>query len=79
MKLKTDKILDYISDALTWNTNGTTSVDLFLKKGAIKGARQLLDTANVTYNIIIHDVQNQIENENPPKEIIEQLQNRKGK
>lgn len=60
-----------------WNVN-RTSVDMFLKKPVIMEARQLLDKANVTYEVIIDNLQNAIEEENPPKEVIEQLQNRKG-
>lgn len=56
-----------------------TSTDLLLKKSIVEGARQLLSNANVTYEIVIGDLQEAIANENPPKEVIEQFQNRKGK
>lgn len=59
--------------------NGTTaSVDVFLKKPSVIGARKLLNDANVQYDVVIEDLQKAIETENPPKEEIEQLQNRKG-
>lgn len=59
--------------------NGTTaSVDVFLKKPSVIGARKLLDDAHVHYDVVIEDLQKAIETENPPKEEIEQLQNRKG-
>lgn len=61
-----------------WNVN-ETSVDLFLKRASVDGARVALQAANVTYSILINDVQKEIETENPPQEQIEQLQNRKGK
>lgn len=60
-----------------WNVN-ETSVDLFLKQSAVNGATNALRAANVSYSILINDVQKEIEAENPPKEEIEQLQNRKG-
>lgn len=56
-----------------------TSTDLLLKKSMVEGAHQLLSNANVTYEIVIGDLQEAIANENPPKEVIEQFQNRKGK
>lgn len=60
-----------------WNVN-ETSVDLFLQRSALDGASRALSAANVTYSILIDDVQREIEAENPPHEEIEQLQNRKG-
>lgn len=60
-----------------WNTNGT-SVDLLLKSSSISGATRLLVDANVSYSIIIDNLQKDIEAENPSKDIIQQLQNRKG-
>lgn len=53
-------------------------MDLLLRKPVIEGAHHLLDAANVTYEIVIEDVQGAIAQENPPKEVIEQFQNRKG-
>lgn len=38
----------------------------------------MLSEANISYSILIEDLQKDIENENPPKEQIEMLQNRKG-
>lgn len=61
-----------------WNTNGSF-VDLFLKPSSINGASRLLDEANIKYSIIIDDLQRAIETENPSAEVIQQLQNRKGK
>lgn len=60
-----------------WNVNDT-SVDLFLKRSALDGADRALNAANVSYSILIADLQSEIEAENPPKDQIEQLQNRKG-
>lgn len=53
-------------------------MDLLLRKPVIEGAHHLLDAANVTYEIVIEDLQGAIAQENPPKEVIEQFQNRKG-
>lgn len=61
-----------------WNTNGT-SVDLLLKSPSIMGATRLLADANISYSVVINDLQKDIEAENPSKDIIQQLQNRKGK
>lgn len=61
-----------------WNTNGSF-VDLFLKTSSIDGASRLLDEAKIKYSIVIDDLQRAIETENPSTEVIQQLQNRKGK
>lgn len=68
----------YFTDASMWNTNGSF-VDLFLKTSSISGASSLLDEAKIKYSIIIDDLQRAIETENPSTEVIQQLQNRKGK
>ncbi|XP_055710873.1 carboxypeptidase B-like isoform X2 [Phlebotomus papatasi] len=60
-----------------WNLNGT-SVDMFLKKPVIADARKLLENAKVPFDVVIDDLQHAIDTENPPPEVIEQLQNRKG-
>lgn len=65
------------SDIATWKVKNST-VDLLLRKPTIEGAHHLLSTANVTYEIVIEDLQEAIATENPPKEVIEQFQNRKG-
>lgn len=61
-----------------WNTNGT-SVDLLLKQPSLSAATRLMAAANVSYAVLIDDLQRDIEAENPPAEVIQQLQNRKGK
>lgn len=59
--------------------NGSTaSVDVFLKQPSVLAAKKLLEAAHVSYDVVIEDLQKAIETENPPKEEIEQLQNRKG-
>ncbi|XP_055684650.1 carboxypeptidase B-like isoform X1 [Lutzomyia longipalpis] len=63
-------------DVAMWNLNGT-SVDMFLKKPVIADARKLLENAKVPFDVIIDDLQHAIDTENPPPEVIEQLQNRK--
>lgn len=66
-----------LSDIAMWKLHHT-SVDLLLRKPNIEGAQHLLSNANVTYEIVIDDLQEAISKENPPKEVIEQFQNRKG-
>lgn len=75
-------MLDFLSpsllaDVALWNTNGT-SVDLLLRQAALSGADRLMADANVSYAVLIDDLQRNIEAENPPAEVIHQLQNRKG-
>lgn len=64
-------------DVALWSTNGT-EVDVFLKKSAVDGVRQVLKENNIPYSVLIEDMQTQIEHENPPIEEIEALQNRNG-
>ena len=64
-------------DVALWSTNGT-EVDVFLKKDAVDGVRQVLKDNQIGYTVLIDDMQKQIENENPPQEEIEALQNRNG-
>lgn len=64
-------------DVAVWNTNGT-SVDMLLKHAELADAGRLMSDANVTYAVLIHDLQRDIEAENPPAAVIQQLQNRKG-
>lgn len=66
-----------MADVALWNTNGT-SVDLLLKQPAVSGAGQLMAAANVSYAVLIENLQADIEAENPPADVIQQLQNRKG-
>lgn len=76
----TDSLLPLIhsTEVATWNIHDG-SVDVFLKRPSLEGARNLLQSANVSYEVVIEDLQQAIAEENPPKEVIEQLQNRKGK
>lgn len=62
-----------------WNLNqNNTSVDLLIKKPIVIGVKQFLDVTKVPYDVLIDDLQKAIDMENPPKEEIEHLQNRKG-
>lgn len=70
--------MNFFPDASEWNTQPST-VDLLLTSKSIIDARQLLNDANISYSVLIEDLQKDIENENPPKAQIEMLQNRKGK
>lgn len=66
------------ADIAVWNSNGST-VDVFLKKSAIdNGAAEFLNKAAVRYSVVIENMQKEIDNENPPQDEIEQLQDRKG-
>lgn len=60
-----------------WSSNGT-DVDVFVKKSAVDGVRQVLNENNIRYTILIDDMQRQIEQENPSQNEIEELQNRNG-
>lgn len=51
---------------------------MLLKQPSVLGATQLLTGANVSYHIIIDDLQRNIDAENPSAEAIQQLQLRKG-
>lgn len=51
---------------------------MFLKKSQIDKVGQRLNEANIQYNIVVEDYQKEIEQENPPQEEIEMLQNRNG-
>jgi len=62
-----------------WNLYNGTSVDLFLRSSTIGEAKKFIDNENIKYEVIIDDIQQAIETENPPIEEIELLQNRKGK
>lgn len=61
-----------------WNYN-TTSVDIFLKRSNLMGARNLLQAANVPFDVVIDDMQKAIDQENPPKDQLELWENRDGK
>ncbi|CAD7091291.1 unnamed protein product [Hermetia illucens] len=64
-------------DGLKWKTV-ENRVDIMIDKSARESARSYLQNSNITYRILIDDLQKLIEVENPPKEEIELLQNRKG-
>lgn len=70
-------MFDINLDVALWSTNGS-DVDVFLKRDAVEGVRQILDENHIGYSVIIEDMQKQIETENPPQEEIEAFQNRNG-
>lgn len=71
--------MDFLADVAMWAGHGP-SVDLFVKKSAIDGgAAAVLRSANVSYDVVIDDMQDAIDSENPKPEEIAQLQDRKGK
>lgn len=51
---------------------------MFLKKSQVDDVRKVLNENNVHYSVLIEDMQQQIERENPPQHEIEALQNRNG-
>ncbi|XP_055911485.1 carboxypeptidase B-like [Eupeodes corollae] len=53
-------------------------VDYLLKPSVLVEAEQYLQTANLSKIVLIDNLQKVIEDENPPREEIENLQNRKG-
>lgn len=54
-------------------------VDMFLKQSVVDDAREFLTKAQVPFEVIIDDVQDSIENQNPPLDDIDLWQNRDGK
>lgn len=54
-------------------------VDYLLKPNFIEQAERHIRSANLSRIILIDDLQKVIDVENPPKDVIENLQNRKGK
>lgn len=68
----------FLADVAMWSSHGTTA-DLFVKKPAVDGgAAAVLESANVTYSVVIADMQEAIDGENPRPEEIALLQDRKG-
>lgn len=68
----------FLADVAMWNTHGSTA-DLFVQKPAVDGgAAAILESANVTYSVVIKDMQEAIDAENPRPEEIALLQDRKG-
>lgn len=66
-------------DVAMWSLNQNhTTVDVMVRKHEVDKVKQYLDKKNVPYNILIEDLQRAIDTENPPKDHIEALQNRKG-
>jgi len=59
-----------------WNSDGKTA-DLFLKRSAIEDVRQQFKVNNISYSVVVDDLQKKIDEENP-KEDESQYQNRSG-
>jgi Carboxypeptidase activation peptide len=53
-------------------------VDLFVKGAVVSDAKEFLMKARVPYNVVIDDIQNAINNENPSKDDVDLWQNRNG-
>lgn len=64
-------------DVAMWNLN-QTCVDMFVKKAAVNDATRLLQSANIPFDVLIEDVQQAIDEENPPKDQLDLWQNRNG-
>lgn len=60
-------------------TNVTNShVDMFVKRAMVDDARSFLEKVRVPFDVIINDIQDAINTENPPLDDIELWQNRNG-
>jgi Carboxypeptidase activation peptide len=65
-----------------WNlhkSNATEpSVDMFVKSAMVNDARSFLESARVPFDVVINDVQDAINSENPSLDDVEHWQNRNG-
>lgn len=65
-----------------WNlqmTNLTNShVDMFVKSAMVNDAKSFLENVRVPFDVVIDDIQDAINSENPPLDEIELWQNRNG-
>lgn len=65
-----------------WNihmTNVSNSyVDMFVKRAMVSDAKNFLEMVRVPYEVVVADIQDAINNENPPLDEIELWQNRNG-
>lgn len=64
-------------DVTIWSTKGN-EINMILKKSAIDVVRKLLQENNISYAVVIKDMQKLIEQENPAPGKIMQLQKRNG-
>lgn len=70
--------LFFLADIAIWSTSGPTA-SVFVKKSAVdSGAADVLTSANLTYTVVIEDMQLAIDAENPKIEEFSLLQDRKG-
>jgi len=67
----------FFPDVETWKLS-SNGADLFIRAAEVPKAKAIFDQFNISYDIFIDDVQSRIENENPPIEDIDVLQNRNG-
>jgi hypothetical protein len=69
--------------AVMWNLQmanvSNSYVDLFLKSSVVEEAKEFMTTSNTPYEVVINDVQDAIDTENPPLDEIDLWQNRDGK
>lgn len=63
---------------LQMNNGSEHYVDLFIKSGVVKEARSFLENIRVPFNVVIQDIQNAINSENPSMDEEEHWENRNG-
>lgn len=65
-----------------WNLQMTNStqpyVDMFVKRAMVNGARDFLVQVRVPFDVVINDIQDAINNENPSMDDVDLWQNRNG-
>jgi hypothetical protein len=64
--------------ASMWNLNADDTVDMFMRYHKLDDAQVLLDSSKVPYEVLIKDLQNAIDEENPSLEEIDLWENRNG-
>lgn len=69
----------FTADVDLWSAKGPNADLLVKKEAVVGGAADILRSNNISYNVVIHDLQHAIDAENPKPEEIAQLQDRKGK
>lgn len=69
----------YSTEGQKWASN-TTSVDIYIKKDKIQEVKQALNNASMDFRILVEDVQQAIDEENPPQkfEELNEFSTRKG-
>jgi hypothetical protein len=63
---------------LQMNNQSKSHVDMFVKSAMVNDARDFLTKVRVPFEVVINDVQEAIDTENPPLDDVEKWQNRDG-